>query len=110
MVGYFSVIVNFLILVIVHANSGGMDWHAPPESNISPILPIVDPKQNIWLFNITDDPCELHDLSKKNPKVVQTLLDRLEQYWSTSVPVQYPPPDLDANPSKHGNFWGPWKE
>lgn len=95
---------------LLTGNPGGMDWHAPPESNISPILPIVDPKQNIWLFNITDDPCELHDLSKKNPKVVQTLLDRLEQYWSTSVPVQYPPPDLDANPSKHGNFWGPWKE
>lgn len=94
---------------ILTGGAGTQDWYVPPESDLTPIKPIIDPKQQVWLFNITADPNEHHDLSKKYPDVVKSLLQKLEKYWSSSVPVQYPPPDLDADPALHGGYWGPWR-
>lgn len=67
-------------------------------------------RKNIWLFNITADPCERHDLAEQRPDVVQRLLARLAFYNQTAVPVYFPPDDPRADPSQHGGAWVPWVE
>ncbi|XP_040911133.1 arylsulfatase I-like [Toxotes jaculatrix] len=64
--------------------------------------------KNIWLFNITGDPYERHDLADQRPDVVQQLLARLAYYNQTAVSVYFPPDDPRANPNKHGGAWVPW--
>ncbi|KAM8728427.1 arylsulfatase I-like isoform 2-T2 [Acanthopagrus schlegelii] len=64
--------------------------------------------RNVWLFNITADPCERRDLSDQRPDVVQQLLARLAYYNQTAVPVYFPPDDPRANPSQHDGAWVPW--
>lgn len=64
--------------------------------------------KSVWLFNITADPCERHDLAEQRPEVVQQLLARLAHYNRTAVPVYFPPDDPRANPSQHGGAWVPW--
>ncbi|TKS79389.1 Arylsulfatase I [Collichthys lucidus] len=64
--------------------------------------------KNIWLFNITADPCERRDLSDQRPDVVQRLLARLVHYNQTAVQVYFPPDDPRANPDQHGGAWVPW--
>ena len=67
-----------------------------------------DKNKNIWLFNITEDPTEEHDLSELYPHTVRELLDRLKFYESTSVECVYPPDDPEAHPRLHRGVWGPW--
>ncbi|XP_070829769.1 arylsulfatase I-like [Chaetodon trifascialis] len=64
--------------------------------------------KNVWLFNITADPCERQDLADQRPDVVQQLLARLAYYNQTAVQVYFPPDDPRANPSRHGGAWVPW--
>lgn len=64
--------------------------------------------KNVWLFNITADPQERHDLSDSKPEVVKMMLERLKYYQSTAVPARFPKPDPNSNPAKHGGVWGPW--
>ncbi|XP_030607276.1 arylsulfatase I-like [Archocentrus centrarchus] len=66
--------------------------------------------KSIWLFNITGDPYERHDLAEQRPDVVQQLLARLAYYNQTAVPVYFPPDDPRANPSQHRGAWVPWVE
>ena len=85
------------------------DWYPPVESGLVPIEPIMPPGKNIWLFNITADPDEKFDLADKYPSVVQTMLQKLDEYYKTMVPVIYPVPDPKSDPEKHGGVWGPWE-
>ncbi|XP_041948239.1 arylsulfatase I [Alosa sapidissima] len=64
--------------------------------------------KSVWLYNITGDPCERHDMATQRPDVVKKLMARLAYYNRTSVPVQYPPDDPRANPDRNGGVWGPW--
>lgn len=64
--------------------------------------------KNIWLFNITADPCERRDLADQRPDVVRQLLARLAHYNRTAVPVYFPPDDPRADPSQHEGAWVPW--
>lgn len=64
--------------------------------------------KNIWLFNITADPCERQDVSDQRPDVVQRLLARLAYYNQTAVPVYFPPDDPRADPSQQSGAWVPW--
>uniref|UniRef100_UPI0037E8D631 arylsulfatase I-like n=1 Tax=Semicossyphus pulcher TaxID=241346 RepID=UPI0037E8D631 len=68
----------------------------------------VSTLKNIWLFNITADPCERRDLADQRPDVVQRLLARLVYYNQTAVPVYFPPDDPRANPDEHEGAWVPW--
>lgn len=79
------------------------------ERTSSPVYKSAAHK-NIWLFNITGDPYERHDLADQRPDVVQQLLGRLAYYNQTAVPVYFPPDDPRANPSRHGGAWVPWVE
>ncbi|XP_028329367.1 arylsulfatase I-like [Gouania willdenowi] len=106
---------------LLTGDPGHGDW-VPPQ--ILPTLPgfwwnlerspsvlrMSHPHKNIWLFNITGDPYERHDLAEQEPDVVQQLLERLAHYNQTAVPVYFPPDDPRANPSQHEGAWVPWAE
>ncbi len=84
-------------------------WIPPLESNIVPIQPVTPEGKQIWLFNITADPDEKYDVSKKYPSVVQMMLGKLQDYYKTIVPVLWPDPDPNCDPAKRGGVWGPWE-
>nr|XP_055036316.1 arylsulfatase I [Misgurnus anguillicaudatus] len=65
-------------------------------------------RKSIWLYNITDDPCERHNLAVQRPDIVKKLLARLTFYNHTALPVRYPPDDARADPSLNGGAWKPW--
>ncbi|KAM4746917.1 arylsulfatase I isoform 1-T2 [Rhinophrynus dorsalis] len=65
-------------------------------------------RKSLWLFNITADPYERHDLSAAKPDVVKELLTRLAYYNRTAIPVRYPAEDPRGNPELNGGAWGPW--
>ena len=62
--------------------------------------------KNIWLFNITADPTEHHDLSETHPHIVKQLLDRLAYYNSTAVPCAHSKWDPKGYP--RNGAWLPW--
>ncbi|KAL2077265.1 hypothetical protein ACEWY4_026769 [Coilia grayii] len=66
------------------------------------------PRRSLWLFNVTADPYERHDVSEQRPDVVRLLLARLAYYNRTAVPIRYPPEDPRAQPQNNGGAWGPW--
>ncbi|MBN3318500.1 ARSI Arylsulfatase, partial [Atractosteus spatula] len=68
----------------------------------------MDIQKSVWLFNITGDPFERHDLSEQRRDVVKELLARLAYYNRTAIPVRYPAEDPRANPEINGGVWGPW--
>ncbi|XP_073424086.1 arylsulfatase I [Dendrobates tinctorius] len=65
-------------------------------------------RKSVWLFNITADPYERHDLSAQKPDVVKELLTRLAFYNRSAIPVRYPNEDPRGNPELNGGAWGPW--
>ena len=67
--------------------------------------------RNIWLYNIKKDPFEYINLADEYPSIVVKLLKRLTYYNSTAVPcIKKPGEKYAADPSKHGDLWGPWQE
>ena len=57
------------------------------------------------LFDVIQDPCELHNVAKENPAVVQALRTRLAHYKTTAVLPWvnfHVPEDPRAAPGKHG--------
>ena len=92
--------------------TGEDKWTPPPhlEGQISQPPYFNNEEQNVWLFNITADPTEHHDLSESHPEIVKQLLDRLAYYNSTAVPCRYPAPHPQSNPKLHGGAWVPWRD
>ncbi|XP_072048149.1 arylsulfatase B-like isoform X2 [Amphiura filiformis] len=96
--------------LITHEPKKG-DWRAPPELESTLRKPTAsNTYKPIWLFNIKTDPLETHDLSQAHPDKVRELLQRLQHYNRTSVPIRYPDCDTKASPSRYYNFWIPWGE
>lgn len=59
--------------------------------------PITD---RMWLFDLESDPSESCDLSEAEPGVLNHMLDRLESYRPTEVPVRYPDGDPLLDPAR----------
>ncbi|XP_045908537.1 arylsulfatase I-like isoform X2 [Micropterus dolomieu] len=105
---------------LLTGDPGHGDWVPPqvlptlpgPWWNLEVVSSLHKPTnhKNVWLFNITADPCERRDLADQRPDVVQQLMARLAYYNQTAVPVYFPPDDPRANPSQHGGAWVPWVE
>lgn len=63
--------------------------------------PIVSP----CLFNVTNDPCEFHNVADENPSIVKELFSRLLEYNKTAVPPGNLPIDPKGNPKLWNNMW-----
>lgn len=99
---------------LLTGNVGDGDWF-PPQ--ILPGAPQqwqdMEKRQDqrgktVWLFNISADPFERHDLTQARPEVVKLLLSRIAEYNRTAVPPRNPPDDPMADPQLHGGVWMPW--
>ena len=61
-----------------------------------------------WLFNVTADPNEKHNLAESFPDVVSQLKQRIEDFNSTHIPQVRPPFDPRADPDNFEGVWTPW--
>lgn len=70
-----------------------------------PPVPLVD----VALYNITADPYEKYDLSKKFPEIVKKFQDRVEFYMKGALPPANKPVDPEAREvAKRNGAWSPW--
>ena len=61
------------------------------------------------LYNITADPYEKYDLSKKFPDIVKKFQDRVEFYMKGALPPANKPGDPEARKvAKRNGAWTPW--
>lgn len=70
-------------------------------------------KQNnirFHLFNLSKDPLEKVDLSRKWPKKVEELIKRLNIHYASATPAfsRKVENDMQGDPRLRGNFWTPW--
>ncbi|XP_072050879.1 arylsulfatase B-like [Amphiura filiformis] len=83
-------------------------WQAPPESKHSDMERTEPHNKKIWLFNITADPYEFHDVSELNPAIVNVMLNRLQEYLDNMTTPVWPKMDASYDPANYGGVWGPW--
>ncbi|XP_033646954.1 arylsulfatase B-like [Asterias rubens] len=88
---------------------GPGDWHPTPDSGIPKKSSIHRNGQNIWLFNIRDDPNEYMDKSLERVDIVERLMERLQHHYTNSVPVFFPPNDPRGDPKRFGHVWTNWE-
>jgi hypothetical protein len=64
------------------------------------------------LFNIRDDPQEMHDLAASMPAVVEQMMARLVHYAAREVTSPFPGghdwPGACSALNRTGGMWGPW--
>ena len=70
--------------------------------------PPPDNPSQIWLFNVTDDPCERKNMAPVYQDIVALMEKRIEVYNSTHVEQLNPPFDPRADPRNFGGVWTPW--
>ncbi|KAH9368171.1 hypothetical protein HPB48_010648 [Haemaphysalis longicornis] len=64
--------------------------------------------QQYYLFDLSRDPCELHNLASTNPQMVSFLLSKLAAYNKTVVPTIDPTTDSRGFPEHNNGLWAPW--
>jgi len=64
--------------------------------------------QNVYLYNIKDDPEERNDMSQNHPQRIRTMLDLLLKYNATAVNPIYPADEHNKNLAYRTGVWGPW--
>ena len=75
------------------------------------IMKEVAGSQNIFLFNVVEDPYEQSEISAENKDIVIKLLNKLKVYNATALPGIIFEKDFDgANPKNHGGAWMPWRD
>merc|ERR1712168_1580039 len=65
----------------------------PPDADIN-----CNVTQKPCLYNITNDPCEFHNLADTKPDVLRSLLDFVETFNKTAVPPRNKPNDPKGFP------------
>ena len=98
------ILIIYLILL-----TGDSIWTAPPESGLESFELLEPDDKVVWLFNISADPYEMKDVADNHPRVVHTMLTRLQEYSDTMVPALWPKMDNGYDPAIDGDgAWGPW--
>ncbi|XP_050072048.1 arylsulfatase B-like [Anopheles maculipalpis] len=67
--------------------------------------PLVKP----CLFDIINDPCEMHDISSQYPRKLREIRQHLEHYRARAVKPRNRPHDPEADPTKFGGVWNWWR-
>ncbi|XP_067013842.2 arylsulfatase B [Anabrus simplex] len=62
----------------------------------------------LCLFDVHSDPCEIHNVAKKHPNLVQQLQTRISYFQTQLVPQTNTPVDPRSNPVYFNNTWQPW--
>ncbi|KAL1438993.1 hypothetical protein MTO96_047469 [Rhipicephalus appendiculatus] len=62
-----------------------------------------------YLFDVANDPCELHNLADTETELLASLKRKLEEYEGTSLSPRLRPVDPKAFPELHGGVWAPWE-
>ncbi|XP_049292803.1 arylsulfatase B-like isoform X1 [Anopheles funestus] len=70
-----------------------------------PCNPLIKP----CLFDIINDPCEMHDLADEHPKKLREIRQHLEHYRLRAAPPRNRPHDPAADPTKFGGVWNWWR-
>lgn len=85
-------------------------WFKPPEMGGRMMNTAPEGSIPLALYNITADPTEHVDLSKKFPDVVKKMQQRLEEFKRSMVPPRNKPGDPRAYVAALKNgAWGPWR-
>uniref|UniRef100_A0A6P7FT84 Arylsulfatase I-like n=1 Tax=Diabrotica virgifera virgifera TaxID=50390 RepID=A0A6P7FT84_DIAVI len=61
--------------------------------------------EEVCLYNIENDPCELNNVATNNPSIVRWLTDILNQYNRTAIPPGNLPLDPRGNPKYWNYVW-----
>lgn len=62
------------------------------------------------LFNLNNDPCEFHDVSKQYPIIYNIMLRKLDEYRKKMVKSRRTTMrNPESNPKLHGGAWVSWK-
>ncbi|XP_070556392.1 arylsulfatase B-like [Ptychodera flava] len=93
---------------LMTGKTGNTHWIVPPESQ-DVKLPEEEETElhNVHLYDIAEDPGEVHNLALQRPDVVMRLLKRLADYYETYVPPQTQT-EPQINFREMGDFWHPW--
>ncbi|KAL3231920.1 hypothetical protein MRX96_023182 [Rhipicephalus microplus] len=62
-----------------------------------------------YLFDLSRDPCELHNLADTETELLASLKRKLEEYEATSMSPRLRPLDPKAFPELHDGVWAPWE-
>uniref|UniRef100_A0A2M4CI33 Putative arylsulfatase b n=1 Tax=Anopheles darlingi TaxID=43151 RepID=A0A2M4CI33_ANODA len=68
-----------------------------------------NPLRRPCLFDIINDPCEMHDLFERYPDKVRQIQERVEKYRLRAAKPRNRPHDPAADPSKFGGVWNWWR-
>jgi len=92
-------------------------WSNNPYTHTEPDLPTQGPVsvngENAYLFDLSKDPNEFHNVAAEHLDVVlrmQARLAVLSQPQNGYVPPQLNIPSAKASPNRHNNTWAPWKQ
>ncbi|XP_075536588.1 arylsulfatase B-like isoform X2 [Dermacentor variabilis] len=61
-----------------------------------------------YLFDLSKDPCEMHNLAPYNRELLSVLIRKLASYAITSVAPRNKPADPRSYPQYHNGTWAPW--
>ncbi|KAH7966548.1 hypothetical protein HPB49_017436 [Dermacentor silvarum] len=61
-----------------------------------------------YLFDLSKDPCEMHNLAPDNRALLSVLIRKLASYAITSVAPRNKPADPRSYPQYHNGTWAPW--
>ncbi|XP_075724941.1 arylsulfatase B-like [Rhipicephalus microplus] len=61
-----------------------------------------------YLFDLSKDPCEQHNLAPDNRELLSVLIRKLASYAVTSVAPRNKPVDRRSFPQYHNGTWAPW--
>lgn len=81
---------------------------ATVNCNRKNFLPKRCKAKSTCLFNIIEDPCEIVNLAKSKPEILNDLLNDLIKYRNSTVTPRNQPLDDNANPSYHCMRWTWW--
>lgn len=59
------------------------------------------------LYDLEADPTEHVDVKDKYPDEYKQMRERLDEYWKTRVPANFPPHDPASDPSNFNGVWSP---